>query len=345
MKKIYIISEDNFEPSQQNSSAQKYRREGKNEHLWGTRFNVLRPYNPTFIPPIRVTSDMLSFMDPYGRYLFDCESRNTHMHFNTVGGLGCMVAHNNAWKKMLDDNCDFAFVIEDNVALAESIHSTIESVLEAITKHHIDYCVMHTLGDMKDPCSKERVLTRRHSPILGTLFKINRPIMSTKMYCISRRFALHMHTLFESMVASKRIWNIHTDAWLCLECMYNAFEGWCLNVLTWYPPAPEIDNENSIMKILSKPKGSMQIQHTDPICGECPSLPAFTLPDASKSPASSPLMLGLPGPSFPAPSAPFPAPSSSAPFPAPSSAPFPFPSFPSSPWAAEKSLRRLQSTQ
>lgn len=44
MKKIYIISEDNFEPNQQNSSAQKYRREGKNEHLWGTRFNVLRPY-------------------------------------------------------------------------------------------------------------------------------------------------------------------------------------------------------------------------------------------------------------------------------------------------------------
>ncbi len=68
------------------------------------------------------------------------------------GELGCLLSHQAVYQKIIDDNLDYAFILEDDVQL----HPKAKAVLESLQASNFDFDVVRLFGSEKVARAKHR---------------------------------------------------------------------------------------------------------------------------------------------------------------------------------------------
>lgn len=69
--------------------------------------------------------------------------------YGTNGMIGCFLAHRNVWKKVVEENIDYAVVFEDDIIMDKSIKKMIEKVLN--NKYRFDIMLLGCRNGCKNP--------------------------------------------------------------------------------------------------------------------------------------------------------------------------------------------------
>lgn len=69
--------------------------------------------------------------------------------FGTDGIIGCFLAHKNVWKKIVNENIDYAVVFEDDVNIESDIKDTVNDIVKK--QYNFDILLLGCLSGCKDP--------------------------------------------------------------------------------------------------------------------------------------------------------------------------------------------------
>ena len=267
----------------------------RSDGYWGIRYRYLIAsfsagikYEPVnYVNPYIITDQTLaeevSHLNAYGRYLFACGSRSTHMTYSYRAALGCALAHLRVWNSIVNCSRDFCLVVEDNVYFGEGTPATLSFYEKKFRELNADYMMLHTLGPFQDYCEaterkqigsvdveydvpfREATVTVKEK-----LYELDRPMMSTKCYLISKRFARYMYDMLYDMHEVNQMPAIHIDALLSLEALRGQFRAFhrfqCTAPATQAESSifDNVDYNRSFVGILKKADGQ-GIPHTTPV--------------------------------------------------------------------------------
>lgn len=154
---------------------------------------------------IRVESiaSIKQYLTSYGYYTM-YNKRETHSHFDTLGPIGCFLAHRRAWMTFLDSDHDYCWILEEGVRSYDT-----ESFQKVeVDYHNFDFIHAHNVFVF-------RVLKQNHASIStkvqyddGNIVPINKVFNGTKCYRISRKFAV-------LLVEHSQLFDVHVDAYIC----------------------------------------------------------------------------------------------------------------------------------
>lgn len=268
-------------------------------HPWNSRYaNLMRSFSTgaeslplpepvNYVEPYIISDETVkeevSHLNAYGSYLFTCGSRSTHMTYSYRAALGCALAHLRVWNSIANCSRPFCLVVEDNVYFGEGTPAALVFYEQQFKELNADYMMLHTLGAFQDYCKQtegKEVLSKEveyYVPFKGKsikitekLFALDRPMMSTKCYFISKNFAQYMYDMLYDMYQANQMPPIHIDALLSLEALRGKFRAFHRFPST--APQSEdagvfdnVDATNpSFISILKKPQGQ-GIPHTTPV--------------------------------------------------------------------------------
>jgi hypothetical protein len=105
------------------------------------------------------------------------------------------------------------------------------------------------------------------------LYALDRPMMSTKAYFISKQFATHMHHMLYEMYEIDQMPAMHVDALLSLEAISGGYRAFHRDPSQG--PASEleasifdnVDRNRSFIGVLKK-EGASGIRHTTPVASK-----------------------------------------------------------------------------
>lgn len=135
--------------------------------------------------------------------LMDAEAARTNPATMTPGTLGCLLSHLSIYKKIVAENLEMAFVLEDDAVLPENINEILEDVACSIEKNEVVLLYFTSFT----PCELSRrdaVEIRNGYQILYPV-KVRQPVCATA-YVISRGAA---RTLAELEIPMK----MQCDEW------------------------------------------------------------------------------------------------------------------------------------
>lgn len=262
--------------------------------FWGFRLDYLKKsfsnevYEPiNFIKPYIITDSALKeevgHLNAYGQYLFSCGSRSTHMTYSYRGGLGCAMAHLRVWNSIVNCSRDFCLVVEDNVYFGEGTSGALSFYEAKFKELDADYLMLHTLGPFEDYCKEDeqkRTLSEdmeyivnykgETTPVREKLYSLDRPMMSTKCYFISKRFATRMHDMLYDLYETNQMPAMHVDALMSLEALKQGYRAFYRE--PHGQPLSEqeasifdnVDHNRSFIGVLKKLEGQ-GIQHNVPV--------------------------------------------------------------------------------
>jgi len=269
-----------------------------NDGMWAVRFAYLKAaFVKGFADPINyikpyIISDAnlneeVSHLNSYGQYLFACGSRSTHMTYSYRGALGCALAHLRVWNAVKNCERDFCLVCEDNVYFGEGTPQTLTFYEKKFVELEADYMMLHTLGPFEDYCAADETKVIASSsdmqydvPFDGStvnvkekLYALDRPMMSTKAYFISKRFAIHMYHMLYELYETDQMPAMHVDALLSLEAIRDGYKAF-YRAPSRGPTSEleasifdNVDNNRSFIGVLKKGGGS-GIRHTTPVASK-----------------------------------------------------------------------------
>ena len=146
--------------------------------------------------------DMKPYLTPYGLYNIQ-RRRETSMHFDRSGPVGCFLSHRSVWQMCVDRQEDM-WVFEEGVTEYQS--RQFQKLDER--EDHLDLILGHTICVLRfiRQCSVG-------GSVVGTgVNSIDKIYFGTKCYRISPRFARHL-------LDSSEQFDMHVDSFICVMAM------------------------------------------------------------------------------------------------------------------------------
>lgn len=139
--------------------------------------------------------EMTPHLTPYGLYNVQ-RRRETSIHFDTTGPVGCFLSHRSVWQMCVDRQED-VWVFEEGVTDYQS-----RRFQELDERNDLDLILGHTIRVLR--FIRQRSVVKKNS--------IDKIYFGTKCYRVSPRFARHL-------LDNSTQFDMHVDAFICITAM------------------------------------------------------------------------------------------------------------------------------
>lgn len=155
---------------------------------------------------LQPTDDVKDYLTPYGYYIMN-NWRESPAHFDTMGPIGCFLAHKKAWEYCVQENKP-CWIFEEGVVSYDT------KAFELFDTTYIDYDFLHghTVPVVRIWKQKKMVGS---SCTNNDMYPIDQIYYGTKCYRVSPTFA---KILLDNSIQ----FDVHVDTFVCLIAMYYA---------------------------------------------------------------------------------------------------------------------------
>lgn len=152
------------------------------------------------------------YLTPYGYYIIQ-NQKETVSHFDTLGPIGCFLAHREAWRNIIaNESCEYCWIFEEGVSeYRDEMIERVENVYG-----HFDFLHGHNvpvlrLWKQKRIEIKQKENDKHHYN--NGIVPVDKIYYGTKCYRISKSFA---KLLFDHSTQ----FDMHVDSYICTMAIY-----------------------------------------------------------------------------------------------------------------------------
>lgn len=158
---------------------------------------------------VRSIESIKDYLTPYGYYIMQ-NQRETSIHFDTLGPIGCFLAHRDAWGRIVtDDSCDHCWVFEEGVSdYYDDIINRVDNAYD-----HFDFLHGHTVTVVRLWKQKQIRHTTDKFHYNNGIVPIDKIYYGTKCYRISKKFA-------KLLLDHSTQFDMHVDSYMCIMAIY-----------------------------------------------------------------------------------------------------------------------------
>lgn len=160
---------------------------------------------------IRTVHEARAHLTEYGMYL-QSRRRETAFHFDSLGPVGCFLAHRKAWTTCVARD-------EPTWIFEQGLTSCRSKAFEDIDAHHpdVDLVLGHTIPVLR-PYPQRRIAHRGKRR--GRLRPVDKVRFGAKCYRVTPRFAAHL------LERSQHGFDLHVDSFICMVAL-NHCDDFC----------------------------------------------------------------------------------------------------------------------